>query len=247
MRRFHIEDNNIIDDSIIINGDKARHIVNVLRLGVNDNIFLFDNEGTTYNGIIVDKEKESIKVKIVDKKIVREDDKKEIILGQAITKGKKMDFILQKCTELGISSIIPFFSERSIPRWDSIKSMNKVLHWKKIVAASVEQSGIRKMPLVNDMLNLSDLIIKNKFHGFLKLIFWEGEFELGLKKIFSSVSIPEKIIFIVGPEGGFSENEVLLAKKNGFIPVGLGNFTLRAETASIAVLSIIRYEQGRLG
>lgn len=246
MRRFYIENKHIINDTVVVKGEEARHIGRVLRLKSNDNILLFDREGNTYTGIIIDRKHEEVKVKVIDKKKRRLTNKTNVILCQAITKAKKMDFIVQKSTELGVCRIIPFFSSRCVPKWDSIKASNRVQHWQKIVTASVKQSGVREIPAVENILDFSDLI-KKDFEGFLKLILWERESELSLKKIFTSKGIPSKILFVVGPEGGFSEDEIILAKEDGFVPVGLGNYILRAETVPIAVLTIISYENGELG
>ncbi len=247
MRCFYIEELDINSEKTVIKGYKARHIINVLRLGINDNILIFDRGGNTCRAVITGKTRGSVEVRIIDRRMDRGSDKSEVVLAQAITKGRKMDFIVQKSIELGVSAIVPFFSRRSIPRWDRLKAEKKTVHWKKIVSASVEQSGIRKIPAVENIMNFQDLCRKKDYNEFLKLILWENEIEMSLKKIFSSKQVPEKIIFMAGPEGGFSEDEVQTARENDFIPVSIGNYILRSETVSVALLTIIRYEQGMLG
>lgn len=245
MRRFYIENKSIINNTVVIKGEEARHIRKVLRLKYKDKILLFDKKGNRYTGIIVNQKREEAEVRIIDKKHINESKKNEIILCQAVMKAKKMDFIVQKSTELGVSRIIPFFSSRCIPRWDNTKAGNKILHWQKIITASVKQSGIRAVPDIENISDFSELI-KRDFTGFLKLILWEGSSESSMKKIFSTNFYPSKIIFMVGPEGGFSEEEIFLAEENDFVTIGLGEYILRAETVPIVVLSLIRYESGEL-
>lgn len=247
MSCFYIEKKEIVDDKLIVRSSEARHIVNALRLKKNDDILMFDSTGDIYNGTIIETANNVVEIKIISRKESTERKSSEIVLAQAVIKGKKMDFVVQKSTELGVSGITPFFSSRCIPKWDALKADSRVSHWQKIVASSVKQSGIRKMPIIENVLKYEDILEENRYEGFLKLIFWENEEMTSLKKLFSLNGVQEKIIFIVGPEGGFSENEVLQAKASGFIPVSLGNYMLRAETVSSAVLTIIRYENGEMG
>jgi 16S rRNA (uracil1498-N3)-methyltransferase len=247
MRRFYIDDpRKINDDTVRITGDEAGHILRVLRLKKNDCLILFDQQGNIYKGFIVATNRNEVKVKITEKQRKDASVKTGIILCQAIIRPKKMDFIVQKSTELGVSGIIPFYSSRSIPRWENAKAAGKVAHWQKIVAASIKQSGIRQVPVVENITDFSELIEKD-FKGYTKLILWENESQQNLKNIFSAGGVPEKMLFAVGPEGGFSEDEILKAKQRGFVIVGLGKNILRSETAPIALLAIIRYERGDLG
>ncbi|MEI6125329.1 MAG: 16S rRNA (uracil(1498)-N(3))-methyltransferase [Pseudomonadota bacterium] len=247
MRRFFINQKSAaIDDVIVIQGDEARHIGKVLRLAAHDTVMLFDTEGVTYTGIITHKTNGEIAVRVISKVAPGEQDASKVILAQAVTKAQKMDFIVQKSTELGVSKIIPFFSSRCIPKWDSRTAENKARHWQNIVTASVKQSGIRAVPVVEQVALFSE-VLAGQYAGFLKFILWEKERENSLKRILSAGTFPQKIIFAVGPEGGFSGDEIAQAQEKGFIPVGLGNYILRAETAPVAVMSIIRYESGELG
>lgn len=247
MRRFYINQQSAApDDVIIMRGDEARHMGKALRLNAHDAVMLFDREGASYTGIIINKARGEIAVRVVAKAAAGAQDAAEIILAQAVTKAQKMDFIVQKSTELGVSKIIPFFSSRCIPKWDSGKAAGKAQHWQNIVTASVKQSGIRAVPAVEPVALFSE-VIKREYPGFLKLILWENETENSLGRIFSAVAFPQKIIFAVGPEGGFSGQEIERAQESGFAAVGLGKYILRAETAPVAVLTIIRYELGELG
>ena len=125
MSKFYIGKNNIFNNEILICRDEARHIMKVLRYKIDDLITLFDSDGMTYECVIKSYENDEITVGIIDK-IENKDSKTfKIVLAQAVLKSKKMDFVIQKSTELGISRIIPFFSSRTIPKWNSTKCFEK--------------------------------------------------------------------------------------------------------------------------
>ena len=246
MPRFFIDKKNIQGDRISIAGSEAHHMGTVLRLRINDVITLFDQDGTVYEGIIVEKDHQHIQAQIKGKTPFVHNDAIHIVLGQSVPKGKKMDLIVQKATELGASAIIPFYSLRSIPRFNAKKAIDKVGHWQKICVEAGKQSGRLPIPTVEPIQNFNELV-KRKFDGFLKIIFWEEEKEQQLKIVIRKNSSRNPIFFLVGPEGGFSKEEVELAVNNGFISVSLGKAVLRTETVSIAILSILQYEAGAFG
>ena len=145
-----------------------------------------------------------------------------------------MDFIVQKCTELGVSEIIPVVSERSVAKGE------KSGRWQKIAKEAAEQSGRALIPKISALTDFKSLLKKkNEFD--LALIPWELEKTNKLKAILQNSS-PKNIIILIGPEGGFSSQEIEQAKAAGFIPVSLGKRILRAETAGLAILSMIMYE-----
>jgi len=246
MRRFFVPTIPDQQDTIVVTGSEARHIAAVVRLGINDSLVLFDRDGNQCEGTIIDRAPGTVTVRIRGRTKRPGNDAVEIVLAQAVTKGKKMDSIVQKSTELGVSTVIPFFCTRCIPRWGPDKARERVRHWQAVVTASVKQSGVRKVPEVRNLMRFSELM-KHDFNGFLKLFFWEHEKDVGLKSIIASRSIPPQVVIVVGPEGGFTQEEGLSATQHGFIAAGLGNSILRTETVAIAVLSILRYETGCLG
>jgi 16S rRNA (uracil1498-N3)-methyltransferase len=168
------------------------------------------------------------------------------VLGQSIPKGKKMDLIVQKAAELGTTAIMPFYSIRSIPRFNAKKEEEKINHWQRICVEAGKQSGRLPIPTVEPIQDVKQLAKRN-FSGFLKLILWEEEKERQLKKVLNQNSRRGPIVFLIGPEGGFAKEEVDIAVQNGFIATGLGKTILRTETVSIAILSILHYEAGAFG
>jgi 16S rRNA (uracil1498-N3)-methyltransferase len=246
MPAFFVEKKSIINNYAVITGAEAKHIGQVLRKGVNDPICLFDEDGITYSGVIVQKDRKQLHVKMIEKTMPSSVDQRQIILCQALPKAQKMDLIVQKSTELGVSEIIPFFCSRSIPRLDQQKAAERLRHWQSICIAAIKQSGIRKVPAITHIMQFNELV-KKKCNDYLKLIFWEEEKELTLRPVLSNNKPLKNTIFIIGPEGGFSKDEIDLACANEFLSVKLGKEVLRTETVSIAVLAIIRYEMGMFG
>jgi len=245
MPRFFINKKNIFNNTIIISGDESRHILKVLRLKLNDLITLFDAEGTAYESVINAVRKDEVTAQILKTSKNSSFNTSEMILAQAVLKAKKMDIVVQKSIELGISRIIPFFTSRTIPKWTQKKCAEKVDHWNNIVTASIKQSGIRKMPHVDPIISFDELVSSDiKMH---KLVLYEKEKKSSLKNVINNIRLPSDIIIMVGPEGGFAVNEINKAIENGFITAGIGNLILRAETVPITVLSILQYEAGNLG
>jgi len=245
MSKFYIDKNNIINNKVLISRDEARHIIKVLRYKIDDLITLFDSEGMTYECVIKAFENERITAEIIEKIENKNPETTKIVLAQAVLKSKKMDSVIQKSTELGISRIIPFFSSRTIPKWNSDKCFDKAEHWRNIVKASVKQSGIRKMPCVDNIISYDEIISSNL--NMNKILLYEKERNVSFKKIINTITFPSDILIMVGPEGGFTMEEVSRAKQSGFLTTSIGKLILRAETVPIAILSILQYEAGNLG
>jgi len=240
MHRFYIEEGLKTGIKAGIRGAEARHIKDVLRLRVGDSIILFDGSGTEFDGKIAGINKDLISVDITHARDGKTESPVEIVLGQGIPKSDKMDLIVQKSTELGISRIVPIYTERVIPK---AFSPNKLERWQRIAVEACKQSGRVKVPLISEPVGI-ERFIKDTEPSTLKLIPWEGENDASLKKVFPASLKEGKVAFIVGPEGGLSESEIVLAREHGFATVSLGTRILRTETVSLALLSIIQYLYG---
>jgi len=244
--RFYVENPHRVGDEIEISGAGARHIQKVLRLKKGDEIVLFDGKGTEYWGVIESRRLHWMTVKIWKTNTPRRESPIEVILGQALLKGDKMDYVLQKTTEMGVSAIFPFISSRTVPKLGGEKAEMRRSRWKRIVVESSKQCGRTVPPRVERIRDLESILAWSA-PDVVKLIPWEKE-EISLKeriRQFDKKSV--KFLFLVGPEGGFSEGEISAARGNGFIPVGLGPRILRSETVGVAMLSILQYEFGDWG
>lgn len=242
MHRFYIEDKLTVGTKADIKGAEARHIKDVLRLKTGDAVILFDGSGKEFRGEIAGIAKDLVSVNILEEKEGDTESPVEIVLGQGIPKSDKMDLIVRKSTELGVSKIVPLYTERVIPK---SFSPNKLERWQRIAVEACKQSGRVKVPEIAEPLALEEFIDRADAAS-LRLIPWEEEKETSLKRALPASLKNNKVAFIVGPEGGLTESEIELAKESGFIPVSLGKRILRTETVSLSLLSIIQFMYGDL-
>lgn len=240
MPRFPVSPQQIDGSKAVISGPDYRHIVKVLRLKPGDAVTLFDTESNEHHGKITEIGSRELVVEIIESRKVERDSPLHITLLQGLPKGDKMDYIVEKATELGVHSIVPVITERS-----QVRNSGKKSRWERIAVESSKQCGRTNPTIIENTLNFSEALnIRND--GQLAVIF-HVDYDVSIKEFLkSSLQFPQNIIVLIGPEGGFSQTEVLLASEMGFTPLGLGPRTLRTETASIAALSIIQFHHGDL-
>jgi len=246
MHRFFVDSDSIIDNHVKITGDNAEQIRKVLRMREGEEIVVLDGAGWEYRVQLTSIKKGSVTGEIKYKDFKPEDSKVKIILGQGIPKGEKMDFIVQKATELGVSEIIPLKLERCVVKIPPLGGLEKIKRWQRIAKESSEQSLRRFIPSINTIYDLRQFCDKYKDTD-LKIVFYEGEEKRGLKKLLNEKGEVKSISVVVGPEGGLSSEEIEIANSYGFIPIGLGQRILRADTVALSVLSILQFLYGDLG
>ena len=244
MRRFFVEE--VRDEFARIGGAEARHIKVVLRLRQGDELLLIDSGGNRYKASIYRFEGNDIVVKIGKKYPPIPPSPLKIILCQAIIRAKNMDLVIQKASELGVYEIIPFYSERTVLKLSKEREAQKVRHWKEIAIQSAKQSGRAPLLNLNKPLRFADMLKRFKYEEIFKLLLWEGEEKNLLKQVLRSSPLQNKAVVVVGPEGGFSEGEIEMAKEAGFMITAVGQRILRSETASLVISSILQYEWGDL-
>jgi len=245
MARFYVPRPKIEKGVLTIAGDEVRHIRRVLRLRVGDELSVFDGSGKEYEGAIVEESAFSVSIQVKNILPSKRESSLEITLAQSLLKGEKMDYLIQKATELGVKRVVPFISSRSIPLLEKSKGLERRRRWEKIVIEASKQCGRGVLSEVDPPRDYSELL--GSVPGdCLRLILWETE-EEKLKNVLKRVERNKKIFFIVGPEGGLSREEVEEARRIGFTPVSLGERVLRSETASLCLLSILQYEWGDIG
>jgi 16S rRNA (uracil1498-N3)-methyltransferase len=248
MSRFFVNKEININDIIIITGDDAKHIAKVLRHKPGD--FLRLSDGKQTEGIAqieeIDYRNIQIKTKIVDKNKMEEIYPK-ITLFQALLKGDKIELIIQKATEIGVSAIVPMSTERTIVDLSKHKLESKWRRWQKIALEAAKQCMRMDIPRIDKPQDFDTCISQtNEFQ--LVLIPWELESTINIKQILKENKNDIKNVAIfIGPEGGFSPEEINSAKENRAISVSLGQRILRSETAAITACSILMYELGDLG
>ncbi len=245
MARFYVPQPRLEKGLLKVKGGEVKHIRRVLRLTKGDEIIVFDGLGKEFEGTIVEEGLSSVVIRVKSVSSSKGDSPLEVTLAQSLLKGEKMDYLIQKATELGVKEIIPFSSSRSVPLLGKSKSQKRHHRWERIAIEASKQCGRGMVPRIESLQGYSEMLPKASSNA-LRLILWERE-GIRLKEILERSKEKKKIFFVIGPEGGLSQGEVDEAKEAGFIAVTLGRRILRAETASLCLLSILQYEQGDMG
>jgi len=218
---------------------QSRHLLTVLRLSPGAEIEAFDGRGQRYRAVLVKEELEIGPPLPGDARPV------DVVLAQALAKGEKMDLVVQKAAELGASRIVPFVSERAVPRLDERRGATRAERWRKIAQEAARQCGRADVPRVDAPSDWDALFaLAREEPDRLPLLLDPDARDLRLGAAARGVS---RILLIVGPEGGFSPQERERAAGNGFVQVALGPSVLRTETAGLAALAVILHVHGALG
>lgn len=243
MYRFYVNDDNITDDSITIEGRDVNHIRNVLRMNPGDRVIANDCEGTDYYCVIEEVYQDEVKLKIESSKKSLAELKTKLYLFQALPKQDKMEFIIQKAVELGVHEIVPIVTKRCIVKLDDLKKQEKkTARWNAISEAAAKQSARGIIPEVKKPMKLSDAL---EYASKLEYNIFPFEHAEGMdysRKIMDEAACFKSVGIFIGPEGGFEDEEVEIAKEAGLTVVSLGNRILRTETAGMTVLSILMFK-----
>lgn len=247
MRYFFIEPVALQKSVVAIEGSEVRHIKNVLRLKPGDKIRVFDGEGFEYEASIHRFFADRVEIKIRRKFPGTKESPVQIAVAQALLKEKKMDRLLRHLCELGVTRWIPFISERSVPKPGEKRLSARAQRWNKIVKESCKQCQRSKLPEIIKTLTFEDLLAYGQSCD-LKIVFYENE-SATLKSLMAPnpPATPRKILLILGPEGGFSDQEIENARAAGCVVAGLGSRILRAETAAIAACALTQFLYGDMG
>jgi 16S rRNA (uracil1498-N3)-methyltransferase len=246
VRRFFIEEIPSQGETLIIRGSEARHITRVLRMRAGDFLVLMDRKGARFQSRIESVRNQEVTIVLEKPAPVPKESPVEIVLCQALLKARAMDFVIQKASELGVHRILPFVSERTIVRAERDQHSTKLRHWQEIAVSATKQSNRAKPPELALPCSLSELARQWQDESALKVILWEHEKAQDLKALLRGSSPSLTVVGMIGPEGGFSTEEVDRVRQAGFSPVSLGHRVLRAETAALSVLAILQYEWGDL-
>ncbi|WP_010247846.1 16S rRNA (uracil(1498)-N(3))-methyltransferase [Acetivibrio cellulolyticus] len=247
MPRFFINSKDVFDDNINITGEDYNHIKKVLRLKCEEIVTLSDGIGNEYVAEIKDFGDGFVHTKVIESYKNTTEPPIKVTLYQGLPKSDKMDFIIQKSVELGISRIVPVLTERTVVRLDSEKdAAKKCERWNRISQEAAKQCNRGIIPKIEVPISFKEAI--KKVHDVpLSLIPYEKESKNSLKQILKSVGDISEVSVFIGPEGGFTEQEIEEAVNCGLSSVTLGPRILRTETAGITVLTILMYELGDVG
>ena len=242
MKRFFVEPWQIGETQIQIVGKDVNHIRNVLRMKPGDTLWISDKEKKEYNCLIDTITEEEILLRIV---YVQESDfelPSRLILFQCLPKGDKMEWIIQKAVELGVWEIVPVASSRCVVRLDEKKAAKKVERWQQIAESAAKQSKRLKIPRIHPVLSFAEALACAE-NCPVKLIPYEMEKDMrGTGALLRSLEPGQDVAIFIGPEGGFSPEEVQAAMEAGVRPITLGKRILRTETAGLALLSVLMFQ-----
>jgi 16S rRNA (uracil1498-N3)-methyltransferase len=241
MHRFFVEPemiDRISSGLLALEGPIAHQVANVLRLKLGDEITLLDNAGSAYRMRLEQVERKLIVVRLIETRPVKGEPQTQITLYQSLLKGEKWDFVLQKCTEVGVSGFVPVVSERCMAR----PAEGRQERYLRIIQEAAEQSRRGLLPSLGNAVAFTVACQQAVASHDLALILWEGEQRVDMRHVLRQQR--GSVALFVGPEGGYSAQEVTLAHECGIIPATLGPRILRAETAGLVAVAIILYSFG---
>jgi 16S rRNA (uracil1498-N3)-methyltransferase len=249
MQRYFIE-NDFEHHQVTITGDDVHHITKVMRMTTGETIICCNADGKAAICEIEEITTSHVIANVVEWVKAEKELPVLVTIAQALPKGDKLEYVVQKGTELGASHFIPFTAKRSVVKWDDVKVEKKVKRLQKIAKEAAEQSHRLKVPEVNGRLHLNELI-KASAHYDVKIVAYEESAKAGesknLARALSNMKKDDTMIAVFGPEGGFLEEEIQLLTEHGFVACSLGPRILRAETAPMYVLSAVSYHTELLG
>jgi 16S rRNA (uracil1498-N3)-methyltransferase len=251
MRYFFIDPSSasqaLVGNRIVITGADARHIQKVLRLKTGDRIGLFDGKGYEFLAEITSLSPAQVEVLVVDYYPATTESPARIVVAQGFLKEAKMDDIVRQLTELGISGWIPFMAERSVPRPDQKQLEKRIERWNAISQQSIKQCRRGRTLEISAPMAFEEAVQAAGDYD-VKIVFWENEpHPLGAVLHDIDPEKVQKVFVMLGPEGGLTEAEVVLARNAGFVTAGLGPRILRAETATLTAGALVQFVFGDMG
>ncbi|WP_027963479.1 16S rRNA (uracil(1498)-N(3))-methyltransferase [Halalkalibacillus halophilus] len=249
MQRYFVSEQNWDDHlrKVSVSGDDFHHIVNVMRMKVDDQLIVCHPSGRAFTAFItkINDENKLVSVTVLEELTESNELPIHITLAQGLPKSDKLDLIIQKSTELGVSQITPLQMDRSIVKWDNKKQSKKIARLEKIAKEASEQSHRSKIPMITQVNKLEKLLSDNAFDCIMVASEYEakksGITPSNFKEQMKELKDGAKVLIVVGPEGGFSEQELDRLFSIGATPIRLGKRILRTETAPIYILSVLSF------
>jgi len=249
MNRFFVSKDSFHGDKVLLGKDHAHQIRSVLRMSAGDHIIILDNQGSEYDVVLTSVRHDEVIGEVAQKRQAAGEPSVQITLFQSILTRDKFEFVLQKCTEVGVTSFVPIITERSLVRETAIKP-EKLDRWQRIITEAAEQSHRGRIPDLSPPVSFEMAI--QKLSEFERCLIAcepaEGRQHVTLRQALQTdkQTVPGSIAILVGPEGGWTLQEVVAAKESGAIPITLGPRILRTETAAIVASALILYELARI-
>jgi 16S rRNA (uracil1498-N3)-methyltransferase len=223
-----------------LDGTAANHVARVLRLRAGDALILFDNAGGEYQATIVSFTRDTVRVAVGEYLPTHRESPLRVTLAQGVSRGERMDVVVQKATELGVWRIVPLLTERRVVRLNDAQAANRLRHWRAIAIAACEQCGRNHVPEITAPMGLQEFLVSGLPEGLRLVLNPEG----GLKA--RDLPASDAATLLIGPEGGLSQAERTAASAAQFQGLSLGPRILRTETAALAALAVIQQQLGDL-
>lgn len=239
MYHFFVEPDQVKDAHIVVTGQDVNHIRNVLRMKPGEEVFISDGQGKTYFCVLEELDTEQVIARIEKEEAGDAELNASITLFQGLPKGDKMEWIIQKCVELGVHRIVPVKTRRTIVKLDDKKASSKVKRWNSISEGAAKQSGRGMVPEVTDVISFAEALKQAKEMDVVVIPYEEATDMEKTRRILGGVRPGQSVGIFIGPEGGFEEAEVEEAMKSGAASITLGRRILRTETAGMAVLAML--------
>ncbi|WP_309123029.1 16S rRNA (uracil(1498)-N(3))-methyltransferase [Paenibacillus sp.] len=249
MQRYFVTPDNMLEDKAIVRGDDAHHLMRVMRAAPGDKVIVSDGANRECLAEVVELYKENVLLKLLEERPMEGEPKLDVWIAQSLPKGDKLETVIQKGTEIGATAFLPFASARTIVQYDAKKEAKRLDRWRKIAKEAAEQAHRSKVPDVRDAMRWSDVLSAAE-RAQLALLCYEKESGRQLKDALREAKLdPARgpVLVIVGPEGGFTEEEAAEAERRGCVAVSLGRRILRTETAGLVAAACILYESGEMG
>ncbi len=241
MPKFFFDPGTVRDGIVTLDGENARHLIKVLRIKEGDGLILCDGDAFDYDATVKSVSKDCLEAYLIKKYENPAEPATKITLFQGLPKGDKLSYIVEKSVEAGVCEVAPVLLKRSVAKSNKKDFAKKADRYRKIAESAAKQSNRGIIPTVSELHSLDEVILRRDAFDLL-LMPYECEKDASLKSALSSCPNAKNVAVIIGPEGGFDEEEAQLLTKAGFCSVSLGTRILRTETAGIASIFQILYE-----
>ncbi len=245
MHRFFVSPDGFSEKTVTIQGPDVNHIRTVLRMKSGDRIRVLDGQGYQYEVCLTGIAKDRVQGEIISQASIQTESPVKVIMGQALIKGSGFDNLVRKATELGVHSIVPLQTQRCVARLASAAESDRTQRWQRIAEEAAKQCGRSQVPEVNPKTLSVEEFCRQTADCDLKLVFWEDEDKTRLSDVVPRDSVGA-IAFLAGPEGGWAEEEIDWLRQAGFQTVSLGPRLLKADSASLVILSLLQHRWGDL-
>ncbi len=243
--RFFVPASRFEGELVRLSREQAHQVRQVLRLGPDDTVVVLDDRGAEYEVLLTSVGPKEAVGRVVSTRPAAGEPKVQLTLFQSLLIREKFEWVLQKATEVGVTQIVPVLTARGLVRTKQIEE-NKLDRWQRILTEAAEQAHRGRIPRLEPVVPFADVF--SRFVGFDRLLIAAPSETVSLHAALQGIERPEtSIALLIGPEGGFTEEEVALAREKGALAVGLGPRILRTETAAIVACALILYELGEMG